>query len=96
LLLRKLWVLPTLYPFLSFFGICAIPSDMPFVFPMEEAILPLWLLVLISVLALALVVSSVILLVVRPTALLSPLCLLSLLVISLVIYVENLLVGPSL
>jgi hypothetical protein len=46
---------------------------MPFVFPMEEAILPLWLLVLISVPTLALVVSSIILLVVWPNALLSPL-----------------------
>jgi len=48
--------LPCFYPLLGFFRIWAISGDMPFVFSMEETILPSLSLFLIFVLALLLIV----------------------------------------
>jgi hypothetical protein len=39
LLLRRLWVLSALYPFLGFLNILAVPGDMALVFSMKETIL---------------------------------------------------------
>ena len=49
LLWRRLRVCPVFYPLLGFFSIWAISGDVPFVFSMEEIILPSlpWLLVFV-------------------------------------------------
>ena len=56
LLWRRLRVCPVFYPLLGFFCIWAISGDMPFVFSMEETILPLLPWFLVFILALLLIV----------------------------------------
>ena len=96
LLRRRLWVLLALYPLLCFLGIRAVCGDVSFIFAMEKTVLPPWLLILVSVLISALVVSFVILLVLWLATLASLRRLLMLLIAALIVYVEDMLVWPSL
>ena len=96
-LLWRRWPICSAFdPFLGLLGIWAIPSDVPFVFSMEEIILSSLLLVLVSIPFLALVISLAFGLFLRHAVWACVHWLLPLLVVSLLFYVEDLLALPLL
>ena len=82
--------------FLGLLGIWAIPGDVPFVFSMEETILPSLPLLLVSILVPTLVISLAYGLFLRHTVWVCLRRLLPLLAISMMFYVEDLLALPLL
>ena len=92
LLWRRLWVCSIFYPFLGLLGIWTIPGDVPFVFSIEEIILPSLPLVLVSILIPALANSLAFGLFLRRAVWACLRWLIPLLVVSSLFYVEDLLV----
>ena len=92
LLWRRWRICSAFDPFLGLLGIWAIPGDVPFVFSIEETILPSLPWFLVFVLAFLLIVFLAFVLLLRCFALFCLRHLLPLLATPLLLYVENLLI----
>ena len=96
LLWRRWWICSAFDPFLGLLSIWAVPGDVPFVFSMEETILPSLPLVLVSIPVPALAISLAFGLFLRHAVWACVHWLLPLLAVSLLFYVEDLLALPLL